>query len=165
MSASRLRSKGPIRKGQEGARRNLNSAHLPLDVRCELSQERWETWLGYVSPSHGNHLLCGCKTAVIPHNSASEPRSKQHVRSFYEMNLDSLFACRGSTTCPTSTHDDDFHGQVGWMPCLLGGEGGNGLPQWSQSPPYNHIYISRKPRPVGGELHCVIPPFPFWIQS
>jgi hypothetical protein len=30
------------------------------------------------------------------------------------------------------------------------GEGGNGLPQWSQSRPCNHIYISRKPRPVGG---------------
>ena len=43
-------------------------------------------------------------------------------------------------------------GQVGWMSRLVDGEGGNGLPQWSQSRPYNHIYISRKRRPVGGEL-------------
>jgi hypothetical protein len=46
-----------------------------------------------------------------------------------------------------------FHGQVGWMPRLVGGEGGNGLQHWSQSRPCNQIYISRKPRPVGGELH------------
>ena len=36
------------------------------------------------------------------------------------------------------------HGQVGWMPRLAGGEG---------SRPCNHIHISRKPRPVRGELH------------
>jgi len=30
------------------------------------------------------------------------------------------------------------------MPRLVGGEEGR---------PYNHIYITRKPRPVGGELH------------
>ena len=55
------------------------------------------------------------------------------------------------------------HGQVGWMPRFLpvgrGREGGNGLPQWSQSRPCNHIDITRKPRPCacpvltgGGEL-------------
>ena len=51
-------------------------------------------------------------------------------------------------------------GQVGWMPLFLGGEGGNGLPQWSQSRPCTHIDITRKPRPCacpvltgGGELH------------
>jgi hypothetical protein len=37
-----------------------------------------------------------------------------------------------------------LHGQVGWMPRLAGGE---------ESRPYNHTFISRKPRPVGGELH------------
>jgi len=40
-----------------------------------------------------------------------------------------------------------IHGQVGWIPppsCCRGGE---------ESRPYNQIYISRKPRPVGGELH------------
>ena len=45
------------------------------------------------------------------------------------------------------------HGQVGWMPRLVGGEGGNGLQHWSQSRRCNHIYITRKPRPVGGGLH------------
>ena len=44
----------------------------------------------------------------------------------------------------------------------LSEEDGNGLPQWSQSRPYDHIYISRKPRPVpavgrGGELHLILP--------
>ena len=44
----------------------------------------------------------------------------------------------------------------------LGGDSGNGLPQWNQSRPYDHIYISRKPRPVsavgrGGELHLILP--------
>ncbi len=38
-----------------------------------------------------------------------------------------------------------IHGQVGWICC---GEGGNGLQNWSQSRPCNHIYITRKPRPV-----------------
>jgi len=33
-----------------------------------------------------------------------------------------------------------------------GGEGGNGLPKWSQSRPYNYIFISRKPRPY--MLYC-----------
>jgi len=33
------------------------------------------------------------------------------------------------------------------------GEGGNGLQHWSQSPPCNHITISRKPCSVAGELH------------
>ena len=37
-----------------------------------------------------------------------------------------------------------FHGQVGWKPRRVGGE---------ESRPSNHIYISRKPRPVGEELH------------
>jgi len=37
-----------------------------------------------------------------------------------------------------------FHGQVGWKSCPVGRE---------ESRPYNHIFISRKPRPVGGELH------------
>ena len=32
--------------------------------------------------------------------------------------------------------------------CCRGGEGGNGLQDWSQSRPYNQIYIPRKPRPV-----------------
>jgi hypothetical protein len=47
------------------------------------------------------------------------------------------------------------HGQVGWMSRLPASrqEGGNGLQKWSQSRPYNDIFISRKPRPVGGELH------------
>ena len=40
--------------------------------------------------------------------------------------------------------DQFFRGQVGWMPRLVGGEG---------SRLCNHIYIFRKPRPVGGELH------------
>jgi hypothetical protein len=31
------------------------------------------------------------------------------------------------------------------MPRPVGGEGGNGLLQWSQSRPCNHIYITRKP--------------------
>src|SRR5512137_1357145 len=31
------------------------------------------------------------------------------------------------------------------------GKGGNGLPQSSQSRPYNHIYITRKPRPCRRE--------------
>jgi hypothetical protein len=35
-----------------------------------------------------------------------------------------------------------------FLPVGRGGEGGNGLPQWSQSRPCNYIYISRKPRPV-----------------
>jgi hypothetical protein len=43
---------------------------------------------------------------------------------------------------------ENFHGQVGWMPRLQGGE---------ESRPSNHIYISRKLRPVGGELHFVSP--------
>src|SRR5512139_2065363 len=30
----------------------------------------------------------------------------------------------------------------------VGGEDGNGLTKWSQSRPYNHIFISRQPRPV-----------------
>ncbi|OGP61081.1 MAG: hypothetical protein A2162_11830 [Deltaproteobacteria bacterium RBG_13_52_11b] len=34
----------------------------------------------------------------------------------------------------------------------VGGEDGYGLQHWSQSRPYNHIHITRKPRPVGGEL-------------
>jgi len=36
-----------------------------------------------------------------------------------------------------------------FLPVGRGGEGGNGLPQWSQSRPCNHNYISRKPRPLG----------------
>jgi hypothetical protein len=36
------------------------------------------------------------------------------------------------------------HGQVGWMPRLVGGD---------ESRPCNRIFISRKPRPVGGELY------------
>jgi phytoene dehydrogenase-like protein len=41
-----------------------------------------------------------------------------------------------------------IHGQVGWIPRLPAlGRGGE------ESRPYNQIYISRKPRPVGGELH------------
>ena len=40
-----------------------------------------------------------------------------------------------------------------FLPVGRGGEGGNGLQHWSQSRPCNHIYITRKPRPVGGELH------------
>ena len=43
-----------------------------------------------------------------------------------------------------------LHGQVGWMPRLPAAGAG------SQSRPSDHIYISRKPRPVGGELHCAI---------
>ena len=39
------------------------------------------------------------------------------------------------------------------MAHLLGEEGGNGLPQWSQSRPSNRLYISRKLRRVGRELH------------
>jgi len=51
-------------------------------------------------------------------------------------------------------------------PCLsrlsgMAGGGGNGLPQWSQSRPCNHIYITQKPQPclsrlngMGEELHC-----------
>jgi len=44
--------------------------------------------------------------------------------------------------------------------CCRGGEGGNGLQDWSQSRPCNHNYISRKPRSVSGELHlpCSLPP-------
>jgi hypothetical protein len=38
----------------------------------------------------------------------------------------------------------NFHGQVGWMHRPVGGE---------ESRPCNHIYITRKLRPVGGELH------------
>ena len=44
------------------------------------------------------------------------------------------------------------HGQVGWtrrLPRLNGGgEGGNGLPKWSQSRPCDRTNISRKPRPM-----------------
>jgi len=45
-----------------------------------------------------------------------------------------------------------------FLPVGRGGEGGNGLPQWSQSRPCNHNYISRKPLPClsadrDGELH------------
>ena len=40
--------------------------------------------------------------------------------------------------------DGTIHGQVGWMPRPVGGE---------ESRPYNHIFISRKPRAVRGELH------------
>ena len=43
-----------------------------------------------------------------------------------------------------------FHGQVAWIPRE---EGGNGLQHWSQSRRCNYIYITRKPRPGGGELH------------
>jgi hypothetical protein len=40
----------------------------------------------------------------------------------------------------------NVHGQVGWMPGLLGGE---------ESRHCNRIYITRKPRPVGGRLYPV----------
>jgi hypothetical protein len=43
------------------------------------------------------------------------------------------------------------HGQVGWTPRLVDGE---------ESRPCNHIYISRKPRPVGEELHFQGSSFP-----
>jgi hypothetical protein len=64
-----------------------------------------------LSPSHGHHLLCYRETTIVPHNSANESRSKQHVRSFDEMNLGPLLTRRerGGTPCPTSTHDDDLH--------------------------------------------------------
>jgi hypothetical protein len=42
--------------------------------------------------------------------------------------------------------NEKCHGQVGWMHRLVGGE---------ESRPYNHIFISRKPRRVGGELHSL----------
>ena len=42
-----------------------------------------------------------------------------------------------------------------FLPVGRGGEGGNGLPQWSQSRPCNNIYITRKPHPVGWELPFV----------
>ena len=50
-----------------------------------------------------------------------------------------------------------------FLPIGRGGEGGNGLPQWSQSRPYDHICISRKPRPQGGELYFLpaLLPIPF----
>ena len=40
------------------------------------------------------------------------------------------------------------HGQVGWMP------------RGEESRPCNHITITRKPRPEGGELHCSVSPWP-----
>ena len=53
-----------------------------------------------------------------------------------------------------------FTGKLAGCPAFLpvgrGGEGGNGLPQWSQSRPCNGFYISRKSRPVGGELHWAL---------
>jgi hypothetical protein len=53
----------------------------------------------------------------------------------------------------------EFTGKSAGCPALpacgrqVGGEGGNGLPQWSQSRPCNHIYITRKLRPVSEEFH------------
>jgi hypothetical protein len=48
------------------------------------------------------------------------------------------------------------------MPRLVGGEGGNELPQWSQSRPCNHICITRKRLPglsrlngMGRELYSI----------
>jgi hypothetical protein len=38
----------------------------------------------------------------------------------------------------------------------VGGDGGNGLQNWSQSRQYYKITLTRKPRPVGGELHLKI---------
>src|SRR5512137_677625 len=56
-------------------------------------------------------------------------------------NLKRISGYRVNSPVPQS-----LHGQVGWMPRLVGGE---------ESRPYNHLFISRKPRPVGGELfHC-----------
>jgi hypothetical protein len=37
-----------------------------------------------------------------------------------------------------------LRGQVGWMPRLVGGE---------KSRPYNDIFVSRKLRPLGLEIH------------
>jgi MFS transporter, NNP family, nitrate/nitrite transporter len=54
-------------------------------------------------------------------------------------------------------HPASSHGQVGWMSRLLGGEGGNELPKWSQSRPCN----SNCPYPVGGELHFQLLPVLF----
>ena len=47
-----------------------------------------------------------------------------------------------------STSEETFTGKSAGCPAFLPvGRGGE------ESRPYNHIYISRKPRPVGGELH------------
>jgi hypothetical protein len=42
------------------------------------------------------------------------------------------------------------------MARLVGGEGGNGLLQWSQSRPYHPVYISRKPRPWVGSFILIM---------
>jgi hypothetical protein len=55
--------------------------------------------------------------------------------------------------CQTPHLTGKSAGCPAFLPVGGGGEGGNGLPQWSQSRPCNHVYISRKPRPVGGQLH------------
>ncbi len=64
-----------------------------------------------VAASHGDHLFCSGKAAIVPHNPSHQTGSEQHVGPFDQKNFSALFLGRdrASTTRPATSCNDHLH--------------------------------------------------------
>src|SRR5271157_1628070 len=74
-----------------------------------------------ISSGHCQHLLSGREATVVTHDAAHQTTAEQHICSFKQTDLGSLFPCGNGScaACPSSADDYDLHKSTSLLIALL----------------------------------------------